>query len=236
MPLHCIRNRRVGRHVLPRVVLGAALAALLVGINAAPVRAGDDDEDGASVMSRIMHTFGLRNADETVMGRSDAYGERSPLVVPPTRDLPPPVSETAPPVPNWPRDPDVAERQKAKKIDNKASYRRYDTVTESARALRPDELNQRSKSANPGDADSTADSQMVDPRDQGAKKSLFSGLTHIFNKNEAGTFTGEPARTSLTDPPVGYLTPSPDQPYGVGQTTPTTNKVKSLAERVEAPR
>jgi hypothetical protein len=232
---HSIRSRQIGRRGPARLVLGAAAAALLIGIATAPALAGEDDEDGASVISRLMHTFGLKNPDETVMGRGDAYSERSPLVVPPTRYLPPPVSDAAPPAPNWPKDPDVAQRQKAKKIDNKASYQRGDSVIENSRLLRPDELDQRGTSTNPGDADSTADSLMVDPRDRGAKKSLFSGLGNLFNRNEFGTFTGEPARTSLTDPPPGYLTPSPDQPYGVGQ-APTTNKVKSLADRMEAPR
>jgi hypothetical protein len=36
-----------------------------------------------------------------------------------------------------------------------------------------------------------------------------------FKKEEYGTFTGEPPRASLTDPPPGYQTPSPDQPYGI---------------------
>ena len=33
------------------------------------------------------------------------YTERSPLVVPPTRDLPPPAAAGPPPVPDWPKDP-----------------------------------------------------------------------------------------------------------------------------------
>jgi hypothetical protein len=37
------------------------------------------------------------------------------------------------------------------------------------------------------------------------------------NKEEYAVFTGERTRTTLTDPPAGYLTPSPDQPYGVGK-------------------
>jgi len=36
-------------------------------------------------------------------------------------------------------------------------------------------------------------------------------------KEEYIPFTGEPARTSLTEPPRGYRTPSPTQPYGVGR-------------------
>jgi hypothetical protein len=34
---------------------------------------------------------------------------------------------------------------------------------------------------------------------------------------DAAKFTGEPPRVSLTAPPPGYQTPSPEQPYGVGE-------------------
>ena len=37
-----------------------------------------------------------------------------------------------------------------------------------------------------------------------------------FKREEYATFAGEPSREDLTDPPPGYLTPSPDQPYGIG--------------------
>ena len=85
-----------------------------------------------------------------------------------------------------------------------------------------------------GDGDSSADTLMRDPRDHGATKSIFS--VGIFGKkNESATFTGEPSRETLTDPPAGYLTPSPDQPYGVGQ-SPAQYKVKSVGERVEPTR
>jgi len=51
------------------------------------------------------------------------------------------------------------------------------------------------------------------PSQLSARKGLFGG---IFEKDppEMTTFTGEPPRVSLTDPPPGYQTPSPDQPYG----------------------
>ena len=35
------------------------------------------------------------------------------------------------------------------------------------------------------------------------------------DEEEVAKFTGEPPRASLTAPPPGYQTPSPDQPYGV---------------------
>jgi hypothetical protein len=37
------------------------------------------------------------------------------------------------------------------------------------------------------------------------------------SKDEAVTFTGEPRRESLTEPPPGYQTPSPSQPYRSGK-------------------
>ena len=48
------------------------------------------------------------------------------------------------------------------------------------------------------------------------------GLTTMFGsiwapKEEYAPFTGEPARSSLIEPPPGYRTPSPTQPYGVGR-------------------
>ncbi len=45
---------------------------------------------------------------------------------------------------------------------------------------------------------------------------MFSNL--FGNKDsDVASFTGEPPRTALTAPPVGYQTPSPDQPYGFGK-------------------
>ena len=48
-----------------------------------------------------------------------------------------------------------------------------------------------------------------------------------FDKEEYSTFTGEPVRQSLTDPPAGYRTPSSDQPYGI---PPDKGKTKATAD------
>ena len=45
----------------------------------------------------------------------------------------------------------------------------------------------------------------------GSFSSLFGG-----NKAETAPFKGEPTRDSLTQPPVGYQTPSPNFAYGTG--------------------
>jgi len=228
MPQDPIRNRKAGRSVLGRAALGAVVAVLVVCVNTAAVQAGDDDEDGASVMNRIMRTFGLKAPEGGYDGIN--YAERSPLVVPPTRDLPPPVNETAPPAPNWPKDPDVERRAKAKQEDKKVVPHK-DDVVESSRPLRPDELSAGggTTASNGSAAPTTGSSQQDDRYATPAKKNLF---TDIFKKEEYATFTGEPARGSLTDPPPGYLTPSPDQPYGVGAEH-QKYKVQTLGERME---
>jgi hypothetical protein len=232
MPQIRIRNRKVGRAMLVHAVLGIGLASLVLGTNSV-ARAGDGDSDeGSSVMGKIMETFGLRDPKGSYAGID--YNERSPLVVPPTRDLPPPEASTAPPAPNWPKDQDMIRRAKAKAEEKKVAPH-PDYVVDSSRPLAPNELDPAGapKVNTPIDSSASANSQMSDPRDQGVKKSLFSGI--FSSKNEYTTFTGEPSRETLTDPPPGYLTPSPDQPYGVGQ-APANYKVKTLGERVEPTR
>jgi hypothetical protein len=149
------------------------------------------------------------------------------LVVPPNRTLPPPVTVTTP-APNWPKDPDVA-RRKTNKNDDKPVIQQYDRAAEADRALRPDELNRVSQDPRTVAAPGTP--EQTEPVDK-PKKSIFS----IFKKDpQYVTFTGEPPRESLTDPPPGYLTPSPDQPYGIAP----ENKVyvpKTLGERMEPTR
>ena len=160
-----------------------------------------------------METFGLRDPNSSYAGID--YNERSPLVVPPTRDLPPPEASTAPPAPNWPKDQDMIRRAKAKAQEKKVAPH-PDYVSDSSRPLRPNELDPAGapRVNTPIDSSASANAEMSDPRDHGVKKSLFSGM--FSSKTEYTTFTGEPSREALTDPPPGYLTPSPDQPYGVG--------------------
>jgi len=216
--------------MLVPAALGVGLAGLVLFTNSA-ARAGDGD-DGSSVMGKIMETFGLRDPNSSYAGID--YNERSPLVVPPTRDLPPPEASTAPPAPNWPKDQDMLRRAKAKSEEKKVAPK-PDYVADSSRPLMPNELDPAGapRVNTPIDSSASANSLMSDPRDQGVKKSLFSGM--FSSKTEYTTFTGEPSREALTDPPPGYLTPSPDQPYGVGPAQ-STYKVKTLGERVEPTR
>jgi hypothetical protein len=92
------------RATMMRAVLGAALLGLVVGLSAS-ARAADNNNDDTnnSAWSKFMQTLGLKKpVDSPDTGIN--YTERSPLVVPPSRDLPPPVLGTAPAA-DWPKDP-----------------------------------------------------------------------------------------------------------------------------------
>ena len=221
MPQDELQGRYIGPSGPIRVRLacaacGVALAALIV-CTSGPARAGDDDERASpSIYDKIMDTIGIGGSPNI------QYGERSPLVVPPTKDLPPPQADAPPPVPNWPQDPDIARRKQAKVKEKPKAHPDY--VLESSRPMRPDEL--RGSGAPVGGGGGTTASAGDDAPPP--KKSIF-GFS-FFHKEEYATFTGEPARTSLTDPPPGYMTPSPDQPYGIGPDR-KKYKVPSVADR-----
>jgi hypothetical protein len=92
---------RAGRGLL-RAACGLALLSLIAACDASIARAADDDTSNGSIWNGLMQRLGLRrppSADSTI-----DYTERPPLVVPRTRDLPPPAAPTAIPAPDWPRD------------------------------------------------------------------------------------------------------------------------------------
>jgi hypothetical protein len=211
---------RLGQTKVLNVALCGAVAALVVCINYSAARAGDADVDNQSTTDKVFDTLGLHNPFTPQYGID--YSERSPLVVPPTRDLPPPVSSQAAPVPNWPRDPEVAARKTAKNSDKPTPGPDYQS--DSSRPLRPSELNVKSVSA-PGIGEQSSAS------DRGEHKASVLSFDWL-KQEDYGTFTGEPPRVSLTDPPPGYQTPSADQPYGISPEK-KTYKPPTLSERVE---
>jgi hypothetical protein len=184
-----------------------ALALFALCGSTAVALADDTLSSGSSFYDEMLQIIGVNG------GNNIEYGERSPLVVPPTRDLPPPAADAAPAVPNWPKDPDIRRRAQAKATEKPKPHPDY--VVDSSRPLRPDELNA-AGAATTGAANGPHSADYPEQDYQPPKNNIFSFDLFNRNKPEYGTFTGEPTRTSLTDPPPGYLTPSPDQPYGVG--------------------
>jgi hypothetical protein len=229
MPQQDIQSRDAGRQALMRTARAAAIAALCICACTAAARAGDDDPNntqtsGGSIYDKMLDVVGLGSRG-TIQ-----YGERSPLVVPPTRDLPPPGANAPPAVQGWPKDPDM-ERSKQSKVQEKPGAH-PNWVIENSRPLRPDELrNPGGVAGGTGAATPSAGPSTADYPDQieRSKKSIFS--FDVFKKEQYATFTGEPARTSLTDPPPGYQTPSPDQPYGISPDK-KQYKIPTVADRV----
>jgi hypothetical protein len=206
----------------PMRALRLAVVALGIGLvmAAGAARAGDDDdEDGKTFEEKIIEGIMSGLGGTNMENRGIEYRERSPLVVPPKLDLPPPAGEAAEAkVPNWPKDPDIARRKAAiaaRKKENK-------DPREASRVLMPSELNQRGAKAS-----STADSDSLSqPGGNPGANAILSpsqlgysgGFSGLFggSKTETAPFKGEPTRESLTQPPGGYQTPSPNFAYGTG--------------------
>ncbi|PZA09488.1 hypothetical protein DNX69_23375 [Rhodopseudomonas palustris] len=202
-----------------------AAVALGVGIvlTAGIARAQEEQDDSTfeeKIIKGLMSGIGATNMDNSGIN----YRERSPLVVPPKLDLPPPeTASTAAPAPNWPKDADLQRRKEIKAAEAKAKP----TPWESAQPLTPSQLKSVRADSNKGGNDpmqpgNQQNNPMLSPSQLGFNGSLWN----VFggNKTETATFTGEPPRESLTEPPVGYQTPSPNFAYGTGPKEALGNK------------
>ena len=207
----------VPSHVLR---IGAVTLAIGFVMAAGAARAQDaEDEDKTfeeKIIDNVMAGIGATNMDN----RGIDYRERSPLVVPPRLDLPPPASATQATAPNWPKDPDEARRKVAiarRKKENKDPIEAARPLThaelDAARTAAP--TGSTSQTAQPGSVGNTENKNvMLSPSQlgfDGRFSSLFKG-----NKSEEAPFKGEPTRDSLTQPPPGYQTPSSNFAYGTG--------------------
>jgi hypothetical protein len=202
-----------------RRALRLAVVALGVGLvmTAGAARAQDDDEDDKSFEEKIIENLMTGIGGTNMEHKGIDYRERSPLVVPPKLDLPPPETVKGEiKDPNWPKDPDEARRKAAIAARKKE---RAKSPEEAARPLTPAELNV-GKTAAPARTSSEPIQPGVsnNPALSPAQLGYNGGLFGIFkgNKPESTPFTGEPERQTLTQPPAGYQTPSPNFAYGTG--------------------
>jgi hypothetical protein len=196
---------------------GAVALGIGLVMAAGAARAQSDDDDDKTfeekVIEGIMAGIGGTNMDN----RGIDYRERSPLVVPPRIDLPPPATASGEPkVPNWPKDPDEARRKAAIAARKKSKP----DPMEASRILSPSELNVGRTNAptrtndDPVQPGVSNTNPILSPSQlgfDGKFSSMFGG-----NKSESAPFKGEPTRETLTQPPPGYQTPSPNFAYGTG--------------------
>jgi hypothetical protein len=214
------RNPNGRRRIAAAVAVALAVAlATVTGGTSAFAQSAAEDEDvplDTKLMRQFLKDLGLRRDGEGI-----DYRERAPLVVPPSRNLPPPQSEASVTAnPAWPKDPDVQQRNVAatkKKLPNRTAA---ETMEAEGRPISRSELD-RGKiapgtSANAGSPQNPDESARAMRTSELGSKSFFSDIFSSFSdKGETGTFAGEPTRESLTAPPAGYQTPSPAQPYGL---------------------
>ncbi|HXI60207.1 MAG TPA: hypothetical protein VNO55_29285 [Polyangia bacterium] len=208
----------------PRLVraLFAAMvgAAVITGTSGNSAWAADDDSEepellDTQIVRYILKGLGLQREEKQIQ-----YRERSPLVLPANKQLPSPETVTpASKTAGWPDDPDVKRAKQKKETEKK---RKAYTEGVDDRPLLPSQYgkNPSARSDNPtilpGSGKSAEESEKPSTIQELGSKNIFSKVWGN-NSEEYQPFTGEPPRANLIEPPAGYRTPSPSQPYGVGK-------------------
>ncbi len=226
------RSSRGFRHAAAALLGGVALLCML----GAPVMAEDDEDTFEErIIKYLLGSMGV----DTGSREGIDYRERSPLVLPPSADLPPPdAGPGAAGNASWPRDPDRRE-----KVATNSKPSMFDPLWSeeppSHRRMGPDEMR---KGARAGAGKVTRGTgspswdeiqgRPVSPDKLGYKGDIFGSLFGY--KAEQTQFEGEPPRTTLTQPPVGYQTPSSGQPYGINEKKGgPTWKIPTIFDRAE---
>jgi len=232
----CKRKPAFGR--FRRHAIATSLAAMLVlagGVGHALAQEDEDDElPDTKFFKSMLSGLGLKKDGDLKSGIT--YQERPPLVVPPTRDLPPPqAGDALRGNAAWPKDQDEQRRREAS-AKRKKEAKPFDWSDLGAQ-LSPNEMKkgtitpkEQAIARKPQDFEQA--NRQYKPDELGYTGGLFGSVKDFFGVGGGvtATFESEPPRASLTDPPVGYRTPSATQPYGVGKDTSKT-KAMSAEDR-----
>ena len=193
-----------GHALIKRLTVACFAAALMVSLGSGTPAYAADDEEEAYELQFLKKMFGIKEQAPI------EYRERSPLVVPPSRNLPSPEVVSAESNPNWPKDPEKTPKKKTQKL----------SVTDQQIAGNPISAYEMDKGRKAGAGLSPTPSgdggKALSPGELGYKGGVFGTLFKSTDKDEVAVFEGEGPRTTLTAPPTGYMTPSPSQPYGLG--------------------
>ena len=200
--------RDVRHHKLTGAVLGTVLGTLLIIAGSAGTALAADDDGEGFYDQRLLRSFlrglGLSNGREGTI----EYKERPPLVVPPTRDLPPPetTGSIAQRDPAWPSDPDEAKRRAAKKA--RAERKPIGDTDTLGDGVKPSDLKVGKTSAAPNETGikpgQTVDtSTQLRPDElgyQGGLWSGFMGLGSTFAREKPAEGAQIPARAGARHP------------------------------------
>jgi hypothetical protein len=204
-----------------------------LAVSAGAARAGDDDR---TFTEKVTDGFYGMIRGTNMDNHGIDYRERSPLVVPPTLDLPPPASASADAqIANWPKDPDERQRKAviAAKKKNAPPPARVQVTTAGA-AVQPINIAPpvepqqapipgTTRPAYASDRNGTA---LIDPIYDKPGDLFTGGAADLADSIGIGNWFGssgkavqvdpgtEPARQALTQPPVGYQTPAAGYAYG----------------------
>jgi len=222
MPVLALRVMPVvALRVMPVVALSVMLSIIVLS---GPARAQDDDAPiDTKIMRGIMSGLGLKRDGDA---KGINYGDRAPLVIPPSSALPPPENSSAVVArdPAWPKDPDVVRAKREAAEEKKNTLNADQQLLNDQSVLRPDQMTPgpMPREARRGDDGYQVPATGFQNSTRPTPKESFGLFGHMFAKDEPdyASFTGEPPRTELTEPPLGYQTPSPDQPFGVGKVKP----------------
>jgi hypothetical protein len=216
-----------------------SMIALAVAMTAGAARAADD-EDNKGFSDKIIDSIKTTiNGGSNIDDGKIQYRERSPLVVPPKLDLPPPDKASAAEVKasNWPKDPDEGRRRASAK-KKKEEPGAFDNYFSSWLPTKPGAVATAAPQEPQGPPPPTRPDNVTD-RDNPVYDragNLWGGAGSFFgsSKTEVVQFKGEPTRDSLTQPPAGYQTPSPNFAYGANVKTevPRPVETNSAGERV----
>ena len=214
--------------LLPFVALCAIAAAQ-------PAWAQAQGDEGPTELQKLLGAAGLLDLPRDPID----YQERSPLVVPPTSLLPPPqnIGDATKLNPEWPDDRDwkrirqgVANSKISPEDARGNFYPGGNIKVEDMSRINPAKPDKK-KSADTSGGYTSAGEEFKNGAERYSPSQLgFFG----FGKKDTVSFTGEPERTLLTEPPAGYRTPSPNAPYGVVEEKTKYGK-SSIFDRLDDP-
>ena len=216
--------------------VGLAVLSLSLGLAVTTGTARAEDNDGRTMSEKISDGFYGMIRGTNMDNRGIDYRERSPLVVPPSLDLPPPASAASEgQISNWPKDPDERARRAViatkKKNAPPPGRVRVTSGGDPQQQVQPINIAPPVEEApvagttRPAYASDRNGTALTDPvydkpgdlfTGGAAALSDWSGVSNLFGGGktvpvEPGT---EPARTALTQPPAGYQTPAAGYDYG----------------------
>lgn len=211
------------------------LIALCAVVMASPARAqaAQNDGEGPTELQKLLGAAGILDLPKDPID----YQERSPLVVPPSATLPPPqnVGDVSKLNPEWPVDPDWKRQHDAPKQSKITPEEARGNFQPWGSTVKVEDMS-RVNPARPDKKKASGGYETAGEMEKNGAERLSPSQLGFrgWGKKDSVSFTGEPDRQVLTEPPPGYRTPSPNAPYGVVEEKSKYGKT-SIFDRLDDP-